>query len=329
MTRDRLILDLQQSYAAKREENQRIFEERTRAACDKCPGLHELLTARHEALMAGLRRGILSPQKNADANTSLPAAMAVMNRQITDKLVSGGLSEDFLQPVYTCHLCRDEGYLYEPSRHMCSCFEQELNRRTMDALGLNKVNPQTFERFDEALFSPDVVEAYGVSPRQMVRLIRDKCLEYADSFPSTATRDLLFTGKSGLGKTYLLEAIAHRVAQRGFLPLYISAYRMLETARKAYFENNTELMAPLMAAPLLLIDDLGTEPLMANITITQLFALLNERQIAGRRTVISTNLDITELRERYTERITSRLLDSKSCRILHFIGDDVRMRLGR
>ena len=42
--------------------------------------------------------------------------------------------------------------------------------------------------------------------------------------------------------------------------------------------------------PLLLIDDLGTEPLMENITVTQLFNLLNERQNRGKHTVISTNL---------------------------------------
>ena len=93
-------------------------------------------------------------------------------------------------------------------------------------------------------------------------------------------------------------------------------------------ENSSAPLSPLLNAPLLLIDDLGTEPLMQNITITQLFNLLNERQLAGLHTVISTNLDIPELKERYTERIASRLTDSTRWRKLTLSGDDVRRKLG-
>ena len=54
------------------------------------------------------------------------------------------------------------------------------------------------------------------------------------------------------------------------------------------------------------------------------FNLINERQLRGKGTVISTNLNVEELRRRYTERITSRLLDGKQCMLLQFLGDDVR-----
>ncbi|MCL1854915.1 MAG: ATP-binding protein [Clostridia bacterium] len=328
MTREQIVYRLQQDYALRREENQRLFQEHTEDICAKCPGLRQLLDNRREALMRGLRSGILAGRKDPEANASLPDEMMGFNKKIAAALKKGGLDSVALQPVYTCPLCRDEGYLYEPSRRMCSCFEKELNRRMIDELGLAKVVPQTFERFDEALFTTEPVESYSVSQRQMISYNRNVCLEYADSFPDTAVRDLLFMGKSGLGKTFLLQAIAHRVAGRGFLPLYISAYRLFETARKAYFENDSDQMTRLIDAPLLLMDDLGTEPLMANITITQLFNLLNERQMAGHHTVISTNLTISALKERYTERIASRLLDGRNCMQLTFIGEDVRRRLG-
>ena len=68
---------------------------------------------------------------------------------------------------------------------------------------------------------------------------------------------------------------------------------------------------------------------MNNITVTQLFNLLNERQMAGRHTVISTNLTMSEMQERYTERITSRFLDATGCRRLLFIGGDIRRNLKR
>lgn len=323
MTRERLILQMQQEYAARREENLRVYEARVNAACEKCPGLRALLDERHAALMNGLRSAMYPAKKDTRANEGLPDSLAGYNRDIAARLAACGLDVETLAPVYTCALCKDEGYVYDPMRRMCSCFETELNRRLLLELGLQ--SEQIFENFDENRFSDEP----PVSQRALMRRNRDICERFADAYPDTGVRDLLFTGKSGLGKTFLMQAIAHRVARRGFGVQYVSAYKLLETMRKAYFENNSDWMQPLMQAPLLLIDDLGTEPLMENITVTQLFNLLNERQNANRHTVISTNMNMIELKARYTERITSRLLDESCCKIVKFIGEDIRARSGK
>jgi DNA replication protein DnaC len=276
--------------------------------------------------MNGLRNAMYPVKKDAQANANLTATLEGYNGKIAAALSAGGLPEDALAPVYDCAVCRDEGYVYAPSRRMCACFEDVLNRRMLDELGLQK--DQTFERFREDCFA-DGDDADGMSQRAVMRRNREICEHFADAYPETDVRDLLFTGRSGLGKTFLMQAIAHRVTERGFGVQYVSAYTMLDTMRKAYFENNGERLRPLMDAELLLIDDLGTEPLMENITVTQLFNLLNERQNAGRHTVLSTNLSISELKARYTERIVSRLRDERYCRILKFVGEDVRTRAGK
>lgn len=327
MTSEQILLQLHQEYARRREDNMILFEQRQDEACQRCPGLRELLSARHASVMAGVRATLLTARKDASRASGLASQMADMNRRITEKLKEGGLPENYLQPVYTCPACRDEGYIYDPSRRMCDCLKQAFNRRLLEESGLAG-DAHTFESFDETLFS-DEPDERGLSQRKAAVAIRNACLQYADSFPETPVRDLLLMGKSGLGKTFLLQCIAHRVAQRGFLPTYTSAYRLFELARKAYIENDSEILAPMMEAPLLLIDDLGTEPLMNNITVTQLFNLLNERQMAGRHTVISTNLTMSEMQERYTERITSRFLDATGCRRLLFIGGDIRRNLKR
>ncbi|MBO5501771.1 MAG: ATP-binding protein, partial [Clostridia bacterium] len=243
-------------------------------------------------------------------------------------LKEAGLPADALEPVYTCAACKDEGYVYTPSRQMCACMKQELNRRMLGELGLSGTG-NTFEHFDESLFSEEIPEGDKLSQRQRALLARKTCLEYADSFPDTATPNLLLSGKSGLGKTFLLHAIAHRLVERDIMPVYTSAYHLLEVARKAYFENNSDKLAEMMNARVLLIDDLGTEPMMQNITIEQLFNLLNERQMNRRHTVISTNLTMAELKERYTERVSSRLMDESSWRRLVLTGSDVRKKLKR
>jgi len=327
MTSEQIIRQLQQEYARRRKDNLRLFEERQEEACDQCPGLRELIAARHASVMQGVRATLLARQKTPGALNALPNRMAELNRQIAQALENSGFAADYLQPVYTCSLCRDEGYLYDPSRRMCDCMKKEYHRRLLVESGIAG-DSCTFEKFDESLFS-DEPDEKGRSQRKSAMIIRDVCMAYADSFPATPTRDLLLMGKSGLGKTFMLQAIAHRVAQRGHLPTYTSAYRLFETARKAYMENDADILAPLMNAELLLIDDLGTEPLMNNVTVTQLFNLLNERQMAGRHTVISTNLAMSELQERYTERISSRFLDATGCRRLVFIGADIRRNLKR
>ncbi|MBE5815590.1 MAG: AAA family ATPase [Clostridiales bacterium] len=328
MTRDQLVLALQQEYAARREENMRIYDRRRREACEKCPGLEEVLDARHAAVLQGVRTSLMNRFKKPGENAELPNAMALMNQRIAELLAAGGLPKDALEPVYTCAVCKDEGYVYDPSRRMCACMQQELNRRMLGELGLG-AEGNTFENFDESLFGEEVDAKTGYSQRQHALLARNVCLAYADSFPETATRNLLLFGKSGLGKTYLLHAIAHRLVERGIMPVYTSAYHLLEVARRAYFENDSEKLAEMMNASVLLIDDLGTEPMLQNITIEQLFNLLNERQLKRRHTVISTNLTVDELKERYTERVASRLMDESSWRKLLFVGDDVRKKLKR
>ena len=327
MTSEQIMLKLQQEYADRREENLRLFEARQQQACAACPGLEELIIRRHAAVMQGVRSSLLSRQKNPNANAALPGLMADMNRQIAHKLTEGGFSSDYLQPVYTCAVCRDEGYVYDPSRRMCDCFRTEYNRRLLAESGVTGESC-TFEKFDETLFD-DTRDEHGMSQRSRALAVRNLCLAYADKFPQTAVHNLMLMGKSGLGKTFLLQCIAHRVAQHGHLPVYTSAYRLLETARRAYMDNNSEIMSTFMNAPLLLIDDLGTEPMLNNVTVTQLFNLLNERQMAGRHTVISTNLSMDDMMDRYTERITSRLKDASSWYKLDLIGADIRRNLKR
>jgi DNA replication protein DnaC len=323
MTRDRMILVLQEEYAARRDQNLAAYDRRVSDICEQCEGLRELIDNRRAMLMSGIRNAFYADRRSETANEGMTNALQQINVKIATRLIMHGLSPDALNPIFVCPVCRDEGYVYDPSRRMCICFETELNRRMLRGLGLDA--DHTFEAFDPEIFSKDL--PVPLSQRQTMLYNRNMCEKYADAYPDTEVSDLLFTGQSGLGKTYLMHSIAHRVTERGFSVEYISAFKLLEILRRAYFENNAAPLDALIAAPLLLIDDLGTEPLMENITVTQLFNLLNERQNRKRHTVISTNLSIPELKSRYTERITSRLLDESRCKTLKYIGDDVRPTL--
>ena len=117
--------------------------------------------------------------------------------------------------------------------------------------------------------------------------------------------------------------MATRLIERGKNVLLVSAYTFLQMARKSHYEADNGVKE-LMEVPVLMLDDIGSEPLMKNVTIEALFTLINERQIRGLCTILSSNLTTEELRERYTERIASRLSDSRNCMVMTLKGKDIR-----
>ncbi|MBP3637455.1 MAG: ATP-binding protein [Clostridia bacterium] len=318
--RNAILRDLQAEYEQQRMRNDQENQRRLVQATAACPEIADLMDDRQSMIFAGLR-GILDGRVQGD---DLPARMDVMNGRIAALLTQHGFAADYLEPVYRCAKCKDTGYVGEPVKDMCECMRSAFYARLYQQVGLGEKAPQTFESFDLNVFPDKQVEGQTLTQRQMMQMIRDMCQGWADQYPRAETSDMLLTGPSGLGKTFLMHAMAKRLLDRGFNVLMMSAYRFLEVARKAYFSGQNGELDSLMEADVLLLDDLGSEPLMENITIVQLFNLINERQTAGKGTVISTNLSVKELRDRYTERIASRLTDKRQCTLVRFMGEDVR-----
>lgn len=319
MTRSAILKDLLNEYAARRAENARQEEARLMEASHRCPAIPGALNERREMIFAGMRKAL--------SGTPLPdmeKAMAEQNEKIRALLRAGGLPEDYLQPVFTCETCQDTGYVGDNVKDWCPCLKAAFYRRLYDEVGLSEKEPQTFETFRLSVFSEEKLPGCTYSQRDVMQRYEAICREYADQFPRTRAKDLLLLGPSGLGKTFLMQAIAHRVLERDFSVLCVSAYRVIELAREAHFKNDMSILAPLMETELLLVDDLGVEPMMENITVVYLYNLINERQTRGLNTVYSTNLTKDELWARYTERLTSRLLDTRQTQVLPFIGQDVR-----
>lgn len=313
-------------YEARRAQNAREEERRLNEAAALCPEIGRLIAARREKLFSAVRSSLSLGKAGVD-NIRLETEIEDTNRRIRTLLKENGLPEDYLQPLYTCSRCQDTGYVGDNIKRRCSCFNQEYFREMGKAIGLNERTPQTFESFREDVFSQEIIPGANVSQRTFMCFLRDKCKKYADSFPNTATPDMLFMGTSGLGKTFLMQAIAHTVLEKGYSALCVSAYKVLEMTRQAYFHHTPEDSAPLFDTDLLLIDDLGTEPLMDNVTITQLYHVISERQNAGKHTIYSTNLSSVDFHTRYTERISSRLLSSAGqCELIAFIGGDIRRK---
>ena len=317
--REDLIRELEQEYTEQRIRNEKTEAERREEIRTHCPEIQKKVEAR-ESLIFGTLRQILNGETKKE---DLTEQMKALNRDLGQMLKASGYPEDYLSPVYRCAVCRDTGYTGETVRVPCECLKKAYQVKLRQAIGLDKSGTETFEKYDSGFIPNEPVGASGITQRQISDHARTLCEKWANQYPAVAFRDILLSGSSGLGKTFLMNAMTERLIERGQNVLLVSAYTFLQMARKSYFESENGVQE-LMEVPVLMLDDLGSEPLMQNITIEQLFFLINERQNHGLSTVISTNLTIPELRDRYTERIVSRLTDPKHCIVLTLAGQDLR-----
>ena len=318
--REDLLKELEDEYRQIRADNELEENARRRKIRTEEPEIDALVRER-ESLVFDTMRQILKGESATPDN--LPERMENLNGRIRNKLQEKGYPADYLAPIYRCPLCRDSGRTGETIKEPCACLKKAYQRKLRDKIGLNSEKKETFETFNAGLFSKETIPGMSYSQRSLMEMVRDDCRDWAESYPDSRYRDILLTGKSGLGKTFLLHAMADRLIERDQNVLIISAYRMIEILRQNYF-GNEEGTTEMQDADILMIDDLGSEPLMQNVTVEQLFNLLNERRNRGLSTVISTNLDMSRFRERYTERIASRLSDPQRCMLITLVGEDLR-----
>ena len=322
MTRAEHIRALLEEYAQQRAANESALNARIDEACERDPEIARL-RADSVSLALGTMRSILAlPTQEAriEAANAMKQRGVANNAELRRRLRALGLPENHLEPSYRCPVCRDTGYVGDAPARFCDCFEARLRTRRYEDGSMAGIDEQNFDRFDITRFP----EADG--QRAQMAAVRTMCERFADSFPDTDYRTLLLMGAGGLGKTFLLNCIYARVADRGLSAVRITAFRMFEAMRHQHFgsDESGDAFSSLIDAPLLLIDDLGTEPMMRNITVEYLFTLLNERIANKRHTVIATNLTPAMINERYGERVSSRLLNKGICGAVILKGKDLR-----
>lgn len=241
-----------------------------------------------------------------------------------DVLKASGKPENYLDIEYSCKKCRDTGY---NGLEMCECMKTALVKASYESSGLGAVlTSQGFDSFRLDLYS-DEKKNGGVSPRENMAYILRETKKYASSFGSEKNENLLFVGKTGLGKTHLSTAIAKSVIEKGYDVVYDTVQNIISSYEQQTFghsEEAAENTARYAECALLIIDDLGTE-FKSSFTQSVLYNLLNTRINAGRAMIISTNLDDSELfKKQYDDRINSRLIGN--FRTFRFFGDDIRIK---
>ncbi len=246
--------------------------------------------------------------------------LAELSAQKTSLLTNAGLPKDYLKPSYTCPDCKDTGYI---DGVKCHCFKQAMIDLLYEQSNIRDMLQS--ENFDTLSY-----EFYKDEDLSRFKNAVITCRNFIKNFNSDY-HNLFFYGTVGTGKSFLSNCVAKELIEHGHSVIYFSSAALFDLLSKYSFDYKNrdeqfELHNDLYQCDLLIIDDLGTE-LTNQFTASRLFSLLNERHMGKKATVISTNLSLEELRNRYSDRIFSRI--TSHYEICKLTGPDIRMHKKR
>ncbi len=248
-----------------------------------------------------------------------------LQERLKEIIANFNFPENYLELHHRCNECKDKGFI---DGKMCECMKNLMKKQVYN--DVNKLSPlslSTFETFSLDYYSDIRYEENMPSPREHMNAIFRACVDYADNF-SLKSRSILMKGGTGLGKTHLSLAIANTVINNGFAVIYVSAPNMVSCLEKERFKNLEVYSGSeqhFINCDLLIIDDLGSE-FLTQFSNSAIYNIVNSRILSSKPTIISTNLDIAEIANNYTERMASRILGESA--IYEFYGEDIRQKKG-
>ena len=277
-------------------------------------------------------KAILSANVETNCVDNLKEKIHNLKKEKESILNNLNIGEDFFKPNFECNLCEDTGYIKNGYNfNLCSCIKQKLFDIEYNKSNITNLKNNIFSNFNIDLYSNKINEdlySSNISPRDNIKNIKEIAFNFIDNFENDSEKNLLFLGNTGLGKTFLSNCIANELLKKGKTVLYQTAPVMLDTIIDFRFnKNNSSIYENILDVDLLIIDDLGTE-CMNSMKFSELFNVINTRLLNQNnhitKTIISTNLNLKELSEKYDERIFSRFVGYYN--ICRFFGEDIRFK---
>ena len=263
---------------------------------------------------------------------NLNSKLLSIQKKIDNEFKKNGIDKESLKPKFECKICNDTGIVKEKNNiSYCKCFMQRIINEVYSQSNIDKLSEENFETFDICYYSKKVdKQKYGIekSPLENIEHIKKIALKFCDSIELKEQKNLLFTGSTGLGKTFISNCIANEVIKKGKTVVYQTAPILMDKVLEYKFSYDKtgvqrEQYNKIFDVDLLIIDDLGTET-MNNNKFTELFNIINTRLLNSKKMIISTNLTLNELYKEYDERVISRLIGNFT--ICKFIGEDIRLK---
>ncbi len=232
-------------------------------------------------------------------------------------LAEHGLPANYLDPIYTCADCQDTGYV---DGEKCHCFRNQEISMLYEQSNIQEVfSTENFSTLSYEYYHGEDLTRF----QNAVNISKDFVAGFQNHY-----QNLFFYGTVGTGKSFLSGCIAKELLSKAYSVIYFSSNGLFEKLSRYAFDNKSKdslynFYKDLYNCDLVIIDDLGTE-VTNTFVASQLFGLLNERHMRQKSTIISTNLSLEELRERYSDRVFSRITSNYS--ICKLTGQDIRIQ---
>ncbi|MBO4784345.1 MAG: ATP-binding protein [Lachnospiraceae bacterium] len=307
------IDSIMQEYDRRQMDRHRLIEQRKKEIYEAIPEYREL---ENRIASESIKAGLASLTTGASADTeSLKETIEELKRKKGLLLTGAGYSINYLNPPYVCPDCKDTGYI---GTEMCHCFKQaKLDGTYLQSNARLLLKEENFDNISHEYHTGEELTHFIEAEKASRNLVANFEFEHGN---------ILFKGTAGTGKSYLSNCIANALIQKGYSVIYFSAVSLFEKISSYKFGKDKNSMdnplQDIYTCDLLVIDDLGSE-LTNQFVCQELFTIVNERHLRNKSTVISTNLDYSEISQRYTERIFSRIYSYYD--VFDLSGNDIRV----
>lgn len=273
--------------------------------------IEDLLVKNEEYHLLSSKRGELSfeiaKSKYAGKDTTkLEKELETLDRKIA-KIVDKFYKKNKIS--YKCNECLDTGFI---NGEKCKCHKKYLAKLCLESLDIKGYTPINLQK----LTPPSGLEKYYKT-----------IFTYAEKFPNTKLKNIIISGNTGAGKTYLANALCQTISEKGYSTIFLSSTELNNIFIKMHINDSDkkDYFDILSTCDLLVIDDLGTEPIYQNVTVEYLNALVSERLKCDKHFIITTNLSSLEIKNRYSGRFFSRVFDKDKSIYYEFLTKDLRI----
>ena len=306
MTKQQLIQKVKKQIDLRREQAQSLAETNYQQAL-KNPAFHA-----NDVNLRTVNLKIARLEFEEKDTSTESELLKVLTKEREMLLKNLKLKQTDLEPQYTCTKCNDTGIINNTT--YCDCYNKLLEESLRQDCCSNVDPSHTFEKSKQT--------------DEQTKKVYDTLQKWCDKYPNKI-KNITLCGNTGTGKTYLTESIANALIKKGVVVQFTTAFNLnyiLLNYHTSFNENKSHLIDTFLTCDVLIIDDIGTEPINRNVTLEYLFLILNERQLNGKTTIITTNLTLDGIINRYGERIFSRINNKQLSLTIQLEDKDMRLK---
>lgn len=253
------------------------------------------------------------------------------------------------QGGFTCQQCKtmtvykfNPVFLaYDTNRTNCPICEAKIEKAIKEQKLSDKTKALDKWRKDIDMIADNIISHAGVPVLFRSASMRD--LEHDTAKALSTDQSYFIKGDVGVGKSHMAVALMREYIKSikpeyderkktYFIhdyeleqPIFIEVPELLLRIRDSYSDRNNEsekdIVELFSRTPYLVLDDLGSEK-ASEFSTLMIYLIINRRCTSGKTTVITSNLDLEQIKDRLSDRISSRI--KGMCREITVAGNDKR-----